>query len=148
MASQLAMVSALQLGVPVLITDPSRIKVDGALAWIAAHLEKLGRLVHGTVDKREYMDCDGDGPRPGPSVTHGGLHFFNPLAVLTLVKRILTRLFCGLAEKVVSGPADIDLCILPGANYPHHRGVLPSRTISNMHHAVLQPPPIRMREHA
>ncbi|XAS69111.1 3-hydroxyacyl-CoA dehydrogenase family protein [Micrococcaceae bacterium Sec5.7] len=72
MASQLAMVFAQQLGVPVLITDLSQAKVDGALAWIAAHLDKqvcrgqldetaareLGRLVRGTVDKREYRNCD------------------------------------------------------------------------------------------
>ncbi|WP_104174257.1 3-hydroxyacyl-CoA dehydrogenase family protein [Arthrobacter sp. Y81] len=72
MASQLALVFAKQLGVPVLITDLSQAKVDGALGWIAAHLEKLvnrgqlsetaardlGNLVRGTVDKREYRDCD------------------------------------------------------------------------------------------
>ncbi|MGY4544433.1 3-hydroxyacyl-CoA dehydrogenase [Arthrobacter sp. UYNi723] len=72
MASQLALVFAKQLGVPVLITDLSQAKVDGALGWIAAHLEKLvnrgqlsetaardlGSLVRGTVDKREYRDCD------------------------------------------------------------------------------------------
>jgi 3-hydroxyacyl-CoA dehydrogenase len=72
MASQLALVFAKQLGVPVLITDLSQAKVDGALGWIAGHLEKLvsrgqlsetaardlGSLVHGTVDKREYRDCD------------------------------------------------------------------------------------------
>ena len=72
MASQLALVFAKQLGVPVLITDLSEAKVDGALGWIAAHLEKLvnrgqlsetaardlGSLVRGTVDKREYRDCD------------------------------------------------------------------------------------------
>ncbi|MHA7300246.1 3-hydroxyacyl-CoA dehydrogenase family protein [Pseudarthrobacter sp. MDT1-22] len=72
MASQLALVFAKQLGVPVLITDLSQAKVDGALGWIAGHLEKLvsrgqlsetaardlGSLVRGTVDKREYRDCD------------------------------------------------------------------------------------------
>jgi 3-hydroxyacyl-CoA dehydrogenase len=72
MASQLAMVFARQLGVPVLITDLSQAKVDASLAWIAAHLEKLvgrgqlnetaarelGSLIRGTVDKREYADCD------------------------------------------------------------------------------------------
>jgi 3-hydroxyacyl-CoA dehydrogenase len=72
MASQLAMVFARQLGVPVLITDLSQAKVDGSLAWIAAHLEKLvsrgqlnetaarevGSLIRGTVDKREYANCD------------------------------------------------------------------------------------------
>jgi 3-hydroxyacyl-CoA dehydrogenase len=72
MASQLATVFARQLGVPVLITDLSQAKVDGSLAWIAAHLEKLvsrgqlnetaarevGSLIRGTVDKREYANCD------------------------------------------------------------------------------------------
>ncbi|WP_426986703.1 3-hydroxyacyl-CoA dehydrogenase family protein [Pseudarthrobacter sp. Y6] len=72
MASQLALVFAKQLGVPVLITDLSQAKVDGALAWVAAHLDKLvrrgqlsqtaarelGDLVRGTVDKNEYRNCD------------------------------------------------------------------------------------------
>ncbi|MEV7134621.1 3-hydroxyacyl-CoA dehydrogenase family protein [Arthrobacter sp. NPDC093128] len=72
MASQLALVFAKQLGVPVLITDLSEAKVDSALGWIAAHLEKLVNrgqlsetaardlrsLIRGTVDKREYRDCD------------------------------------------------------------------------------------------
>lgn len=72
MASQLALVFARQLGVPVLITDLSQERVNRALAWVAAHLEKLvgrgrltataarelGALIHGTVDKREYRNCD------------------------------------------------------------------------------------------
>jgi 3-hydroxyacyl-CoA dehydrogenase len=72
MASQLAVVFARQLGVPVLITDISQERVDASLVWIAAHLEKLvkrgqlnepaarelGRLIRGTVDKRDYAKCD------------------------------------------------------------------------------------------
>ncbi len=72
MASQLALLFARQLGVPVLITDLSQEKVDGALSGIAAHLDKLvargqltqtaaqelGSLVRGTVDKREFRNCD------------------------------------------------------------------------------------------
>lgn len=72
MASQLALLFARQLGVPVLITDLSQEKVDGALTGIAGHLDKLvargqftqtaarelGSLVRGTVDKREFRNCD------------------------------------------------------------------------------------------
>lgn len=72
MASQLALLFARQLGIPVLITDLSQAKVDGALSGIAGHLDKmvlrgqltqaaareLGSLVRGTVDKREFRDCD------------------------------------------------------------------------------------------
>ncbi|AOT03005.1 3-hydroxyacyl-CoA dehydrogenase family protein [Arthrobacter sp. U41] len=72
MASQLALLFAQQLGVPVLITDLSQAKVDEALGRIAAHLDKLvlraeltetgarelGSLVRGTVDKRDYRNCD------------------------------------------------------------------------------------------
>lgn len=72
MASQLAILFARQLGVPVLLTDLSQAKVDGAMTWVASHLHKLvGRgelnetaarevadLIRGTVDKREYVNCD------------------------------------------------------------------------------------------
>lgn len=72
MASQLAVLFARQLGVPVLITDLSQARVDGALSGIAGHLDKLVRrgqlteaaarelrsLVRGTVDKSEFRNCD------------------------------------------------------------------------------------------
>ena len=72
MASQLAMVFARQLGVPVLITDLSTAKVDSALAWITAQLDKqvvrgqlsgpqareVGGLIRGTEDKHDYRNCD------------------------------------------------------------------------------------------
>ncbi|MDZ4092586.1 MAG: 3-hydroxyacyl-CoA dehydrogenase family protein [Arthrobacter sp.] len=72
MASQLALLFARQLGVPVLITDLSQAKVDAALSGIAGHLDKLvvrgqltetaarelGSRVRGTVDKREFQNCD------------------------------------------------------------------------------------------
>ncbi|HCN23296.1 MAG TPA: hypothetical protein DIT15_13840 [Arthrobacter bacterium] len=200
MASQLAMVFARQLGLPVLITDLSQAKVDGALAWITAHLQKLvsrgelnetaarelGSLIRGTVDKREYANCDvvieavfeelnvkravfaelepllradallltNTSSLSVTAMGHGlahpervvGLHFFNPVAVLPLVEiirtgnsddvslatacslarllgktavlvadtpgfavnRILTRLFCELLQLIDNG-ADIEL---------------------------------------
>lgn len=144
MASQLAVVFARQLGVPVLLTDISQERVDGSLAWIAAHLEKLvkrgqlnepaarelGLLISGTVDKRDYANCDvvieavfeelsvkravfteiepflspdallltntsslsvtamGEGLAHPERVL--GLHFFNPVAVLPLVEIVTT----------------------------------------------------------
>ncbi|MGO4188603.1 3-hydroxyacyl-CoA dehydrogenase NAD-binding domain-containing protein [Pseudarthrobacter sp. TAF60_1] len=72
MASQLALVFAQQLRVPVRITDLSQERVDGALEWIACQLDKLvarGRLdgagaaairalVTGGTDKTAFADCD------------------------------------------------------------------------------------------
>jgi 3-hydroxyacyl-CoA dehydrogenase len=72
MASQLALLFARQLGVPVLISDLSQARVDAALSGIAGHLDKLvlrgqltesaarelGSLVRGTVDKRDFRNCD------------------------------------------------------------------------------------------
>ena len=72
MASQLALVFAQHLRVPVRITDLSQERIDTALAWIAAQLDKLvgrGRLdqagaeairalVTGGTDKAAFADCD------------------------------------------------------------------------------------------
>lgn len=72
MASQLALVFAQQLRVPVRITDLSQERIDTALAWIAGQLDKLadrGRLtatdaeairvlVTGDTDKVALADCD------------------------------------------------------------------------------------------
>lgn len=72
MASQLALVFAQHLRVPVRITDLSQERIDTALDWIAAQLEKLvgrGRLdqagaeairalVTGGTDKAAFADCD------------------------------------------------------------------------------------------
>lgn len=72
MARQLALIFARQLEVPVVITDLSQAAVDTALAAIQAHLEKQvlrGQLsqseahaisgrITGSVDKREFADCD------------------------------------------------------------------------------------------
>lgn len=72
MASQLALVFAQHLGVPVRITDLSQERIDTALDWIAAQLDKLvdrGRmdqagaqairaLVTGGTDKTAFANCD------------------------------------------------------------------------------------------
>jgi 3-hydroxyacyl-CoA dehydrogenase/enoyl-CoA hydratase/carnithine racemase len=72
MASQLALVFAQQLRIPVRITDLSEDRVDGALRGIGAQLNKLvsrGRLdaasatdirslVTGSTDKAAFADCD------------------------------------------------------------------------------------------
>jgi 3-hydroxyacyl-CoA dehydrogenase/enoyl-CoA hydratase/carnithine racemase len=72
MASQLALVFAQQLRVPVLITDLSQERIDAALGWIGGQLDKLvgrGRLkatdaeairalVTGDPDKAAFADCD------------------------------------------------------------------------------------------
>lgn len=72
MASQLALVFAQQLRVPVRITDLSQDRVDAALSWVSGQLDKLadrGRLdaadgaaiqalVTGGTDKTEFADCD------------------------------------------------------------------------------------------
>jgi 3-hydroxyacyl-CoA dehydrogenase/enoyl-CoA hydratase/carnithine racemase len=72
MASQFALLFVRKLQVPVLITDLDQARVDKGLAYIHAEIGKLeqkGRLdgdtanrlralVHGTVDKAEYADCD------------------------------------------------------------------------------------------
>lgn len=72
MARQLALLFARQLAVPVVITDLSQAAVDTALASIQAHLEKqvlrgqlseseahtIGGRITGSVDKREFADCD------------------------------------------------------------------------------------------
>lgn len=72
MASQLALVFAQQLRVPVRITDLSQERVDAALSWVAGQLDKLvgrGRLntadaaairalVTGSTDKAAFSDCD------------------------------------------------------------------------------------------
>lgn len=72
MASQLALVFAQQLRVPVRITDLSQERIDTALAWIAGHLDKLVNrarltatdaevvraLVTGGTDKAAFGDCD------------------------------------------------------------------------------------------
>ncbi|WP_043434048.1 3-hydroxyacyl-CoA dehydrogenase NAD-binding domain-containing protein [Arthrobacter sp. I3] len=72
MASQLALVFAQQLRVPVRITDLSQDRVDAALGWIGGQLDKLvgrGRLdaagaaaicalVTGGTDKTAFADCD------------------------------------------------------------------------------------------
>ena len=72
MASQFALLFVRRLQVPVLITDIDQARVDKGLEYIhseIAKLEEKGRLdgdtanklrglVHGTVDKSEYADCD------------------------------------------------------------------------------------------
>ncbi|MDQ1216481.1 3-hydroxyacyl-CoA dehydrogenase NAD-binding domain-containing protein [Microbacterium arborescens] len=72
MASQFALLFVRKLQVPVLITDLDQARVDKGLAYIRDEIGKLeakGRidsdtagklrsLVHGTVDKGEYADCD------------------------------------------------------------------------------------------
>ncbi|MGX9348481.1 3-hydroxyacyl-CoA dehydrogenase NAD-binding domain-containing protein [Microbacterium sp. KNMS] len=72
MASQFALLFLRRLEVPVLITDVDQTRVDKGLAYIheeIAKLEQKGRLdgdaanrlralVHGTIDKAEYADCD------------------------------------------------------------------------------------------
>ncbi|MER7795752.1 3-hydroxyacyl-CoA dehydrogenase NAD-binding domain-containing protein [Microbacterium sp. NPDC096154] len=72
MASQFALLFVRRLQVPVLITDIDQARVDKGLSYIRdeiAKLEQKGRvdsdtanrlraLVHGTVDKSEYADCD------------------------------------------------------------------------------------------
>jgi 3-hydroxyacyl-CoA dehydrogenase/enoyl-CoA hydratase/carnithine racemase len=72
MASQLALVFARQLCVPVLITDLSRERVDAALEWMDTQLAadvKRGRLdadnavriralITGTTDKADFAACD------------------------------------------------------------------------------------------
>ncbi len=72
MASQFALLFVRRLQVPVLITDLDQARVDKGLAYIREEIGKLeekGRidadmanklrgLIHGTVDKREYADCD------------------------------------------------------------------------------------------
>ncbi|MFS0714709.1 3-hydroxyacyl-CoA dehydrogenase NAD-binding domain-containing protein [Microbacterium sp. 2P01SA-2] len=72
MASQFALLFVRRLQVPVLITDLDQARVDKGLAYIREEIGKLeakGRvdsdtagklrsLVHGTVDKTEYADCD------------------------------------------------------------------------------------------
>ncbi|MET3936966.1 3-hydroxyacyl-CoA dehydrogenase NAD-binding domain-containing protein [Arthrobacter sp. OAP107] len=72
MASQLALLFARQLRVPVLITDLSRDRVDKALEWIRAQLDRqvergqltadaalnISGLVQGTTDKTDFAQCD------------------------------------------------------------------------------------------
>lgn len=72
MASQLALVFAEQLRVPVRITDLSLGRVDAALSWIAGQLDKgvargrldgadaasIRALVTGGTDKTAFADCD------------------------------------------------------------------------------------------
>jgi len=72
MASQFALLFLRRLQVPVLITDIDQARVDKGLAYINDEIDKLeakGRLdadganklrglLHGTVDKSEYADCD------------------------------------------------------------------------------------------
>ncbi|MDR7083364.1 3-hydroxyacyl-CoA dehydrogenase/enoyl-CoA hydratase/carnithine racemase [Arthrobacter ginsengisoli] len=72
MASQLALVFAQQLRVPVRITDLSQDRVDAALSWTAGQLDRLvgrghldaasaaaiGALVTGGTDKSAFADCD------------------------------------------------------------------------------------------
>ena len=72
MASQFALLFLRRLQVPVLITDIDQARVDKGLSYIRdeiAQLEAKGRidadtanrlraLIHGTVDKSEYADCD------------------------------------------------------------------------------------------
>ncbi|WP_267279008.1 3-hydroxyacyl-CoA dehydrogenase NAD-binding domain-containing protein [Arthrobacter sp. CDRTa11] len=72
MASQLALVFAQQLRVPVRITDLSPDRIDTSLAWIAGQLDKLLKrglltaaeaeairvLVTGGTDKAAFADCD------------------------------------------------------------------------------------------
>jgi 3-hydroxyacyl-CoA dehydrogenase len=72
MASQLALVFAQQLGVPVRITDLSQDRINTAIGWVGGQLDKLvarGRLqatdaeairalVTGGTDKAPFADCD------------------------------------------------------------------------------------------
>ncbi|KDA05605.1 3-hydroxyacyl-CoA dehydrogenase [Microbacterium sp. CH12i] len=72
MASQFALLFVRRLQVPVLITDIDQARVDKGVAYIHEEIGKLeakGRLdsdnanklrglIHGTVDKSEYADCD------------------------------------------------------------------------------------------
>jgi 3-hydroxyacyl-CoA dehydrogenase/enoyl-CoA hydratase/carnithine racemase len=70
MASQLALLFAQQLRVPVRITDLSQERIDAALDWIGGQLDKLvgrGRLdaaeavrdlITGGTDKAAFADCD------------------------------------------------------------------------------------------
>lgn len=72
MASQLALIFAQQLRVPVRITDLSQDRVDAALSWITGQLDKLvargsldtagaaaiGTLITGGTDKTAFGDCD------------------------------------------------------------------------------------------
>lgn len=72
MASQLALIFAEQLRVPVRITDLSQDRVDAALGWIAGQLDKgvargrldaagaaaIRALVTGGTDKTAFADCD------------------------------------------------------------------------------------------
>ncbi|KAA9087035.1 3-hydroxyacyl-CoA dehydrogenase NAD-binding domain-containing protein [Microbacterium radiodurans] len=72
MASQFALLFVRKLQVPVLITDLDQARVDKGIAYIHEEIGKLeakGRLdsdtagklrslIHGTVDKSEYADCD------------------------------------------------------------------------------------------
>ncbi|MDQ0645559.1 3-hydroxyacyl-CoA dehydrogenase NAD-binding domain-containing protein [Microbacterium murale] len=72
MASQFALLFVRKLRVPVLITDIDRARVDKGVAYINDEIGKLeakGRLdadganqlrglIHGTVDKSDYADCD------------------------------------------------------------------------------------------
>ena len=72
MASQLALVFAQQLQVPVRITDLSQDRIDAAMSWIAGQLDKLvnrGRLkaadaeairalITGGTDKAAFAHCD------------------------------------------------------------------------------------------
>lgn len=72
MASQLALLFARQLRVPVLITDLSRERLDRALEWMDTQLDtdvargRLGQdaaaqirqLITGTTDKADFADCD------------------------------------------------------------------------------------------
>ncbi|WP_300265775.1 3-hydroxyacyl-CoA dehydrogenase NAD-binding domain-containing protein [Microbacterium sp.] len=72
MASQFALLFVRKLRVPVLITDIDQARVDKGISYIREEIGKLeakGRLdtdtanqlrglIHGTVDKSEYADCD------------------------------------------------------------------------------------------
>jgi 3-hydroxyacyl-CoA dehydrogenase/enoyl-CoA hydratase/carnithine racemase len=72
MASQLALIFAQQLRVPVRITDLSQERIDAAMGWIGGQLDKLvgrGRmqaadagavraLITGGTDKAAFADCD------------------------------------------------------------------------------------------
>ncbi|UVJ41334.1 3-hydroxyacyl-CoA dehydrogenase NAD-binding domain-containing protein [Arthrobacter sp. CJ23] len=72
MASQLALLFAQQLRVPVRITDLSQERIDAAMDWIGGQLDKLVRrgrmqaadadairaLVTGGTDKAAFADCD------------------------------------------------------------------------------------------
>jgi 3-hydroxyacyl-CoA dehydrogenase/enoyl-CoA hydratase/carnithine racemase len=72
MASQLALVFAQRLRVPVRITDLSQERIDAAITWILGQLEKqvarghmqsadaqaVGALISGDTDKAAFADCD------------------------------------------------------------------------------------------